>query len=332
VYLCKTMKKPLVSILIPARDEEDNLPYLFHSLDQLQYPKEAYEILLGNDQSTDRTAELMDTYAKHRPNVKVRHVREEAGKLRGKTRVLEVLASEAKGEYLFFTDADMELPPYWISGLLKNFQGNTGVVVGVTTVKRDSFWGLMQGMEWLMALTLFYLVSLLRIPVTGMGNNMAVSRKAYDAIGGYKKIGFSIVEDYLLYAHIIKAGFGFVQAFEADVLAWTKPAENYWKQRKRWLKGAIENAPGTVFWGFLQAMSLPLFTVLGIYSSSTLIIALCLLFLFHFFIILFYQKKLKLRGYVLYLPLFFIYLSVAWLLQFLYYLFQRETDWKDRKY
>ncbi|MFS0489668.1 glycosyltransferase [Leadbetterella byssophila] len=326
------MMKPLVSILIPARNEEDNLPHLFQSLDGLQYSKETYEIILGNDQSHDKTGELMDAYASQRPNVKVFHVSEEESILKGKTRVLDLLASEAQGEYLFFTDADMELPPYWISGLLKHFQGNTGVVVGVTTVKRDTFWGLMQGMEWLMALTLFYLVSLLRIPVTGMGNNMAVSRRAYDAIGGYKKIGFSIVEDYLLYSQIIKSGFGFVQAFEADVLAWTKPAENYWKQRKRWLKGAIENAPKTVFWGFLQAISLPLFIVLGIYSSSTFILVFSLLLLFHFFIILFYQKKLKLRGFVTYLPLFFIYLSVAWLLQFLYYLFQRETHWKDRKY
>lgn len=147
--------KPLVSILIPARNEEDNLPHLFQSLDGLQYSKEAYEIILGNDQSHDKTGELMDAYASQRPNVKVFHVSEEESILKGKTRVLDLLASEAQGEYLFFTDADMELPPYWISGLLKHFQGNTGVVVGVTTVKRDTFWGLMQGMEWLMALTLF---------------------------------------------------------------------------------------------------------------------------------------------------------------------------------
>lgn len=40
--------------------------------------------------------------------------------------------------------------------------------------------------------------------MTGLGNNMAVSREAYDAVGGYEQIGFSIVEDYALFIAIIR--------------------------------------------------------------------------------------------------------------------------------
>ncbi|MCD8540713.1 MAG: glycosyltransferase [Leadbetterella sp.] len=115
------MNHPKISILVPARNEEENLPVLLQSLRKLTYPKDKTEILLGNDGSDDRTGELMEEFARecrvtdhhgpeHQPTgspeasggdhplVKVIHLREEKDNpLSGKTRVLDRLATQATG-------------------------------------------------------------------------------------------------------------------------------------------------------------------------------------------------------------------------------------------
>lgn len=322
-----------ISILIPARNEEDNLQRTFDSLDALKYPIENLEILLGNDCSEDKTGEMMDAFARTRPRVKVIHLQDDDHTgLTGKTRVLDVLAGHATGDYLFFTDADIELPPHWISGMLAGFGADTGVVIGATGFRGVSVWATLQGIEWLMALSIFKMAADGGLPSTGLGNNMAVSRKAYDATGGYRTIGFSIVEDYFLYRKIIDAGFGFRHLLSPEILAFTVPPGRYFEQRRRWIKGAMENAPAAMAGGILQALCIPLLLLLGLINPFIPLAISGILVLIYGGFILYFQQKLRIRGYLRYLPLFTVYISTAWLMQFIYYLSSRETVWKGRKY
>lgn len=292
------------------------------------------EVLLGNDGSTDSTGRQMDKFAKGKDWVRVFHIDEGKPKkgLIGKAKVLDTLAKNAQGGYLFFTDADIVLSSVWIEGMLGHFKENVGVVIGVTGFRTNSLFGKLQSTEWLMALSIFKIAADFKIPSTGLGNNMAVSKKAYDAIGGYESLGFSIVEDYQLYMSIIKAGFAFEHAFEPKVLAYTVPPENYFKQRKRWIKGAIENSPWAMVGGFLQALSIPIFILLGFFSLKIPLFLSAFLFLIYFGLICYFEQKLKLKGYLFYLPAFMIYISVSWFLQVLYYAFSKKTTWKGRAY
>jgi cellulose synthase/poly-beta-1,6-N-acetylglucosamine synthase-like glycosyltransferase len=76
-----------------------------------------------------------------------------------------------------------------------------------------------------------------------MGNNMAVRRTAYDAVGGYENLPFTVVEDYQLFTEIIQHRFSFGHLFNREVLATTRPLPD-WKswlqQRKRWMIGALQ--------------------------------------------------------------------------------------------
>lgn len=324
---------PHISILIPARNEAENLPTLFRSLEALDYPKEKMEVLLGNDQSDDDTAVLMDNFSKEKPWVKVLHLKqEEDDSLKGKARVLDKLADLASGDYLFFTDADIELPPKWIAGILTAFKENVGVVIGTTGFKKMGLWSTLQGTEWLMALNIFSITAKWGIPSTGLGNNMAVSKEAYQKIGGYKKLGFSIVEDYQLYIQIIKAGFGFRHVFKPEVLAYTVPPKNYFEQRKRWIKGAMENAPWAMLGGILQALCIPILLVLLLISWKIPLVVICVLLLVYAWQITSFERKLNLKGYLKFLPFFALYISGAWFLQFMYFIFARNTVWKGRRY
>ncbi len=321
---------PTVSIIIPSRNEESNLPFCLKSLEKIDYPKEKLEIILGNDNSDDATPKLLQAFANQYSHVRYINIpkAEENETLKAKTRALNFLIKESTGDFLFFSDADIELPAGWIKAMLKNLEPNVGVMVGVTAFRNTDFLNAMQGTEWLMALTMMKVFSDYKIPTTGMGNNMMVSRKAYEAVGGYEKIGFSIVEDYALYQAIIAKGFDFKHVFEPEIVAYTRPPLNFLEQRKRWIKGALESKSWLIVLGLSQAFYLPVFILLAIYSPILLGITNCILFLFYFFIVLFFEKKLALKGYLRWLPVFLIYMPVTWFVQGFFFFFSKKLDWK----
>lgn len=331
-----------ISILIPARNEAKGIKKTLDSLDNLKYPKENLQILIANDNSTDNTLELLIEFAQGKSHVSIINIPEkkENEVLGGKTRVLAILAQKAFGKYLFFTDADIELPANWITGMLSELEidipnrnkKQIGVLVGVTGMKKNTLLSVMQALEWLIVLTACKSLSDRNIPTTGMGNNMAVLTEAYKSTGGYEKIGFSLVEDYALYKEIIKKGYDFRQVFNSDVLAFTVPPEKYFEQRNRWIKGAITSNAIPLFLGIVQALSIPIYLIFSYFSLWASIS----LFLFNFCTFTYFaytfERKLKLSGYLKYVPLFSLYLPIAWLMQLLHYGFTKKVNWKGRTY
>ena len=201
---------PLVSILIAARNEEKNIIACLRAIGELDYPASAVEVLIGNDQSTDQTAERIAEFIHaDKAHFRVVNITENTSGLPGKTNVLAQLARLAKGQYLFFTDADTQVPPGWLTQILPHFTGNTGIITGVTLPEGPGLFHKLQTLDWLYNLTLTNLVSSTGVPLTAMGNNMAVSRPAYNAVGGYEALPFSLTEDYALFRAIVANGFGF---------------------------------------------------------------------------------------------------------------------------
>jgi chlorobactene glucosyltransferase len=95
---------PLVSVLIPARNEELSLAACIESLTKQSYRD--IEILVLDDESTDRTWEIIKTYEAKDPRVRgIKGRKLEAG-WKGKTFAMQQLSQQAKGEYILFTDAD----------------------------------------------------------------------------------------------------------------------------------------------------------------------------------------------------------------------------------
>ncbi|GAB2875143.1 glycosyltransferase family protein [Hymenobacter ruber] len=232
---------PRVSILIAARDEEMALPRCLASLRGLDYPAELLEILVGDDGSTDRTAAVaaaaMQGFA---GQFRLIPITENRGQARGKANVLAHLARLATTDFFFITDADISLPKTWITGLLAHAAPGVGTVTGITAVRGPHLFAQLQGIDWLLSLSMVQVVSDLGRPVTAMGNNMLVTRAAYEATGGYEALPFSVTEDFALFQAVLAAGFGFRQVFEADIRADSLPMPTWaalLRQRKRWLRG-----------------------------------------------------------------------------------------------
>ena len=100
------MSLPLLSIIIPAHNEEQRLP---RSLEQVFafLQKQAYEaeVLVVENGSSDRTGELAEDFARHHPNLRV--LREPG---RGKGLAVRRGMLEARGRYRFMCDADLSMP------------------------------------------------------------------------------------------------------------------------------------------------------------------------------------------------------------------------------
>ncbi|HEX8329662.1 MAG TPA: glycosyltransferase [Hymenobacter sp.] len=237
---------PRVSVLIAARDEEMALPRCLASLRALHYPPELLEILVGDDASTDRTAAVaaaaMQGFA---GQFRVVPITENLGAARGKANVLAHLARQATTDFFFITDADISLPPTWITGLLAHAAPGVGTVTGITAVQGPAVFHQLQGIDWLLSLAMVQVVSDLGRPVTAMGNNMLVTRAAYEATGGYEALPFSVTEDFALFQAVLARGYSFRQVFNTAVQADSLPIPTWaalMKQRRRWLRG-VESLP-----------------------------------------------------------------------------------------
>lgn len=232
---------PRVSILIAARNEAAALPRCLASLRALDYPAERLEVFVGDDGSTDGTAAVaaaaMQGFGGH---FQVIPITENLGLARGKANVLAHLTRRAGTDYFFITDADISLPATWIAALLAHAAPGVGTVTGITAVRGPRLFHQLQGLDWLLSLGMVQVVSDLGRPVTAMGNNMLVTRAAYEATGGYEALPFSVTEDFALFQAVLAAGFGFRQVFQATVRADSLPMPNWaalLRQRQRWLRG-----------------------------------------------------------------------------------------------
>lgn len=113
----------MVSIIIPAYNEEKMLPFCLASITRLR-TRETIEVIVVDNASTDKTSPTAHSFSK-RLHIKVVY---ESRKGRGAAR--ETGFKNAKGEILFSTDADCEVPPTWIADMMHAMQDET--VVGVT--------------------------------------------------------------------------------------------------------------------------------------------------------------------------------------------------------
>ncbi|MCL5020996.1 MAG: glycosyltransferase, partial [Bacteroidetes bacterium] len=197
---------PRVTIVVAAKDEEKNLQECIDSLTNLDYPSSSLEIIIVNDKSTDSTAAIVDKAASKFPFLR-RVDASESALLRGKTNALSQGIQRASGDFIFLTDADCAVGRNWIKDTLEYFDEGTGIVAGVTLVSKTTkrIDGI-QALDWTFLLTVGAGLATVGRPLACLGNNLAFRRKAYDDVGGYRKIKFSVTEDYALFKAIVKSG------------------------------------------------------------------------------------------------------------------------------
>src|SRR6202035_727405 len=100
---------PSVSILFAARDEAEKLPAALKTFLELDYPR--YEIAAANDRSQDDTGQILKSAAQNNSRLKVVSVQELPAGWLGKPHALQKAYEQSTGEWLIFTDAEVQFAP-----------------------------------------------------------------------------------------------------------------------------------------------------------------------------------------------------------------------------
>lgn len=238
---------PLCTVLVCARDEEKNIEQCLISLEAIHYPKDRLEVLIVDDKSTDRTPEILQAWKARMPNLVVLRTGEEIKNLRGKVNALTQGMDAASGEFVMITDADSHVNPNWVREYLKHYDEHTGMVASITLLDQKYFLDGVQSIDWSYLLGMACASANIKIPLSVIGNNISVRRAAYESVGGYRKIPFSVTEDYALFQAIWhkKRSDGTPEwevrfPLHHDLTVMSEPCPDFkawWRQKHRWVKG-----------------------------------------------------------------------------------------------
>ncbi len=111
---------PRVSVLIPARNEEENIGVILSDLQQVSHKN--MEVIVFNDQSTDNSAALVNSFIAKDSRLKLIHSERLPDGWLGKNYACHRLAQAASGEYYLFLDADVGIKPDVIESALAQMQ------------------------------------------------------------------------------------------------------------------------------------------------------------------------------------------------------------------
>jgi len=201
---------PLVSILIPARNEEKNIRRILNSMIKQDYPN--LEILVLDDNSTDSTGLIVQEFVKKDSRVKIIQGAPLPAGWKGKCFACHQLSKIAKGNYFVFTDADTLHYPNSISGslaaLLKNNLDVTSIYprqIAVTFSERMSVRFINFIILSFMPLVL---VKHTKGPFfsTAIGQFLLFTREAYEKTGGFEAVKAEILEDINISKQVKRCG------------------------------------------------------------------------------------------------------------------------------
>ncbi len=330
--------RPAVSVIVAARNEEENIGRCLDSMVRLTYPADLLEVLIVDDRSTDRTRSIALEYADRHPHIRVIVVEQGSGQLRGKTNAVAQGIEASRGEILLFTDADCVVPPGWVEETVKYYDSSeVGLVAGFTALQARNWFGFMQTVDWFCLFSVAAATVRLHFPVTAVGNNLSVRRTAYDMTGGFAKIPFSVTEDYALF-HAVTATTPFRARFPLDpsTLVTSIACSSFRQlhhQKKRWFTGGKGMHPK--YLAILSASYLlnALMLIVAIVEGPAGIWPAILLKVAADFALMLPSLSAFRRWDLLrYFPIFEVYFFLYVLLYPPLVLLAGEVKWKDRKY
>jgi cellulose synthase/poly-beta-1,6-N-acetylglucosamine synthase-like glycosyltransferase len=330
-----------VTILIAARNEEEKIALTIDDILAQDYPKELFEVIIADDHSTDRTAEIISSYADRK--VRLLQLRDDKVLNSYKKRAIAEAIKLSAGDFMVATDADCRMDPKWLSSIINQYEANNLVMISSPVVYFEEH----SLFEYLQTVEFMYLIG---IGGAFIGNgkasncngaNFAYRKDVFYEVGGFQGIDdLASGDDELLLQKVAvtyPGRIGFLKSRDAVVYTHAKPnLKEFMLQRRRWASKSTKYkdkkivAFAVLIWLFNLSMLVNL--VLGFYDTA-------------FFKLLLVQFALKYvfeMVYLLPIARFFGRMKLLWLLVILipvhvvYFVYigimgkSRKYDWKGR--
>jgi glycosyltransferase involved in cell wall biosynthesis len=188
----------LVSVIVPARNEAAEIERCLRSLIAQDYPN--LEIIAVNDRSEDATGAIMERLAAESSRLRVIHVRELPDRWLGKTHAMWLAASQAKGEWLLFTDGDIVFHPETLRRSITYAQrsGAEHFVlypsIALHTVGERMMIAFFAAM-FIVTNRPWKIAEEGKREHIGIGAFNMITRRAYEALGTYEALRLNVIDD-----------------------------------------------------------------------------------------------------------------------------------------
>jgi glycosyltransferase involved in cell wall biosynthesis len=254
-----------VSIIVPARNEEEDIELSLTRLLELDYDN--YEVIAVNDRSTDRTGEIMERVAENpvltSRRLRVIHHRELPAGWLGKTHAMWTATNEATGDWLLFTDADVLFKPDSVRRALAYAEAEKAdhVVLFPRMIMKQP--GEYMMIAFFQTMFVFgHRPWKVADPKSrdhmGVGAFNLIRQSVYEAVGTYKALRMEVLDDMKLGKVVKNAGYAQRNVFGGDLIS------------IRWANGAM---------GVVNNLTKNFFAILSFQWPRTLISAFGLAFL-----------------------------------------------------
>ena len=255
-----------VSVIIAARNEEENLPLLIEDLSKQDYPLDKLEIIIINDRSTDTTSKILHEATKNYFFIKQIEITEKSLKMTPKKYALNKGILNARGEIIISTDADCRVGNSWVLSMANSTLKSKGVSIGFSKVESSTIFEKYQCIDFLGIITSNAGACGWGKFWSGTGQNISYFKKDFEKINGFEPVKNEISGDdmYLVQA-ISKIKTGVVNVDPKSFVT-TKPMKtlhSFINQRIRWASNSKKNFKNNnLFFSFL----------LSAFLSNTLIL------------------------------------------------------------
>ncbi|WP_342646526.1 glycosyltransferase [Mucilaginibacter sp. CSA2-8R] len=228
-----------VTILIAARNEEENIRLTIDDILAQDYPRHLLEIIIVDDHSTDSTADIIRSYASQ--GIRLLQMNEAQRLNSYKKKAIAEAIKLSTGDLMVATDADCRMGPQWLSSVVSYFETQNLVMISspVAYFQEKNLFERMQTLEFSF---------LIGIGASFIGNgrastcngaNLAYRKDVFYEVGGFKGIDdLASGDDELLLQKVAVSypgRIGFLKQREAIVYTHAKPDLNeFLQQRRRW--------------------------------------------------------------------------------------------------
>lgn len=248
-------EKIFISVIVPARNEEKNIIALLETLKKQSYPSGLFEVLVIDDFSTDKTAELVSNYQVE--NIKLISLRDFVAENTinsYKKKAIEVGIESSRGELIVTTDADCLVNKNWLLTIASFYDKYKPemIVMPVSIIHTSSFISLFQTIDFmcLQGIT----AATVNNNFNGMcnGANLAYTKKGFNEVDGFKDINHIASGDDMMLMHkIAQKNKSAIKYLKSDhVIVETQPVNRlseFINQRIRWASKADKYQDKTLF-------------------------------------------------------------------------------------
>jgi len=330
--------QPDISVIVAIRNGENSIKSLLDCLNSQIY-KNKIDFILVDDQSTDKTKDIIINFCKERSNFKYVSSTEGNQKYKYKKRALDAGIKHAKYEFLLFTDVDCRPTPYWVSSMANNFDNNVDYIIGPASINNPkSLVSLYQSVDLDMLIASLNGITSLGLPCAASGQNQGFRKSIYYKVFGYDQIKNLLGGDDSIFLNIVRRNFGKIKFVNDDNALVFSRHENIIKnlinQRMRWaIDGNLMYKYNFIFYILIICTFMTNLIVLIsplLYILTSIEIQLFILFKFLFELLLFHLSRSKF-SFVNFLfwfaiqPLYVVVIGV-------YTILAKDISWRNRKY